>query len=132
METATREIDAPDENGVTLADEAVTREMEEANDRGEPIPGGWQPGDDPEMMPSGMSQLSLDIGGEPPTASVLKFSGSTDLQGFELKKGSRHRFEIEVRIEAEGAKDSYDKHGNLKATTKEQTGAILSAERIGG
>lgn len=103
--------------------EQPTTEMQEGA-----IPGGWQPGDEP--LPQGVSQLSLDIGGELPTASVLKFSGSTDLDGYELKKGSIHRYEVEIRIEAEGAKDSYDKQGNLKATVKEQTGTILSAQRV--
>jgi hypothetical protein len=111
--------------------EEITSENEMTDDktwdRAE-IPGGWKPGDEP--MPQGVSQLSLDIGGELPTQSVLKFTGSLDLPGYELKKGTIHRFEVEVRVDGEGAKDSYDKHGNLKATVKEQSGTILGGQRV--
>jgi hypothetical protein len=95
------------------------------------VPGGWQPGDDPEMAPEGAflgtQKLSGQLGLLPETNAV-KFTGTVGVEGaFHVGEVIEGTFRAIVSGDNTSAKV---KDGELGEPGKVQTATILSAERV--
>lgn len=97
----------------------------------EPVPGGWQPGDDPELAPEGAflgtHKLSGQIGLLPETCAV-KFTGTVGLEGqFNVGEVIEGSFRAIVSGDNTSGKV---KDGELGDPGRVQTATILSAKRV--
>lgn len=96
------------------------------------VPGGWQPGDDPELAPEGAflgtTALNGQIGLLPDTCAV-KFAGTVGVEGGQLKMGERIRFTAEAIVSGDNTSGKVKNEG-LEEPRKVQTATVINAERI--